>query len=83
MDYLLMPPKVPKYRQGRSHNDFLCTLKDHFSKKSDFKERVVSTLKEHFLVKEVFLEDLLPITKKNHRKATERKAESYLHFSLL
>lgn len=42
MEYLLHPKKTPAYRQGRSHNDFLCKLKDHFPSK----EALVLALKK-------------------------------------
>src|SRR5207253_2543523 len=29
MEYLLLPKKRPIYRKDRSHNEFLCKLKDH------------------------------------------------------
>lgn len=36
MDLLQMPPKMPAYRGGRSHGDFLHPLKDYFPSIADF-----------------------------------------------
>lgn len=43
MSYLLLPSKRPRYRQDRSHTDFLCRLKDYASSK----EELIQKLKLH------------------------------------
>ncbi len=44
MEYLLLPKKTPPYREGRSHDDFLCRLKDHFPDKAALVEQIKTTL---------------------------------------
>ncbi len=68
MELLLYPKKVPVYREGRSHLDFLCTLKEHLSNKKAFEERMISYLKGVFEVKFHTYESLLPILEKDYRK---------------
>ena len=67
MDYLLLPTKRPQYRQDRTHNDFLCRLKDWESNS----KILISKLQEE-LVKQLYIEsfDLKQKKKKRHRKST-------------
>jgi lipoate-protein ligase A len=71
MDYLLHPPRVPCYRQGRSHEEFLCRLKEHFSSKELFVSRTLGALCKRFVLEERSLEECLPIKALPHRKTTE------------
>lgn len=48
MDYLLHPKKKPSYRGERHHNDFLCTLKDHFPELCDLKSAFLDVLSNSF-----------------------------------
>lgn len=66
MNYLKNPPRQPKYRQNRSHADFLTTLKP-FMQKSAFPEKILSHLKTHFTVEE----KLPPSLFEDHRKSTQ------------
>ncbi len=68
MDLLLLPPKRPAYRQDRSHDAFLCALKEHGSSISD---RIHQLKME--LVKRIYIEDFDPkfLTQKPHRQSTE------------
>lgn len=70
MNYLLMPAKIPAYRQKRSHDDFICSLKEHFPKKEQIKEKIVAAMHHKFKVNEVSLKDALEILERPHRKAT-------------
>lgn len=71
MDYLLMPGKQPAYRVKRSHNEFLCTLSNHFAEKKDLFEACTAELKRRYPVKEISLAQVLKkIQKTAHRKAT-------------
>ncbi len=70
MDYLLMPKKFPKYRQGRTHADFLCRLNAHFSHAKHFEKKMIDALSRYFSVKEMSLRDLDDILSKEHRRST-------------
>lgn len=48
METLLHPKKTPTYRNGRSHKDFLCTLKEHFSSKEDFFQKIIHYLETEY-----------------------------------
>ena len=52
MDYLLLPPKRPKYRQDRPHAEFLCRLKETGV---DAKKLIAKLRNE--LVKRFYMED--------------------------
>jgi lipoate---protein ligase len=70
MNYLKMPPKMPQYRQQRSHSDFLCPLKEHFYSVEDLIKKISSHLEHLFTVRKVEQSELLGITALPHRKAT-------------
>lgn len=71
MNYLKMPPKMPVYRQNRSHGEFLCKLKEHFSHPREFLERVVKNLERHFFVKQNQLTEVQAILHLPHRRASK------------
>eukprot|EP00457_Paulinella_chromatophora_P012751 gb/GEZN01012985.1/.p1 GENE.gb/GEZN01012985.1/~~gb/GEZN01012985.1/.p1 ORF type:complete len:270 (+),score=13.85 gb/GEZN01012985.1/:203-1012(+) len=49
--YLKYPQKVPEYRQGRSHSDFLCSLDKHFQGEDEkFRSSVLTALESRFKV---------------------------------
>lgn len=70
MNYLLMPPKIPKYRESRRHADFLCRLKDHYPEKGAVSDNIIKALQRRFIVKEADVNLAKEITLKEHRKAT-------------
>lgn len=70
MEYLLFPPKVPAYREKREHNDFLCSLKEHFCSLEDLKRNVIDSLKYEFHIQEMSINEAEKILQKPHRKAT-------------
>lgn len=70
MDYLLMPSKVPEYRKLRSHDEFLCRLRDHFPDLSQVKKGIIDQLRRQFAVNEMTLDDISDILERPHRKAT-------------
>jgi lipoate-protein ligase A len=71
MSYLLPPPRMPSYRQKRSHEDFLCRLMDHVSKKEDLFTQLLAQLQNHFELISVTQHTAEEILLRNHRKATE------------
>jgi lipoate-protein ligase A len=70
MDYLLMPPRTPEYRKGRSHHDFLCGLKEHFSNRQELSHSMISALSNRFEIIETSLNSTLEVLNRPHRKAT-------------
>lgn len=70
MDLLLFPKKVPSYRQGRSHDEFLCRLKETLPDKESFFHGVKKELKRRFEVKNFTLEEAKRIAEIPHRKST-------------
>jgi len=72
MEYLLLPERRPKYRENRSHTDFLCTLRPHFHQK----ESLVNALCTHIMAlfdAELASEELVQeILARPHRKVSTR-----------
>lgn len=71
MDYLLLPKKMPAYRQQRSHTEFLCRLKDYWTHKQLLRHKILEHLKAQFTLMEMQKEDLLPLLQVPHRRATQ------------
>lgn len=71
MDYLLHPKKTPKYRDERSHLEFLCRLKDYFPSKEAMILKIKTTLESLYTITPYSLETLADIIKQDHRKTTE------------
>lgn len=69
MNYLHLPKKIPKYREGRSHGDFLCTLKEYFPMRQEIIHKLLIAIKSKYEIKPFSgcIEDLI---KKEHRKST-------------
>jgi lipoate-protein ligase A len=70
MEYLLMPPKMPTYRQKRSHQDFLCRLRDYWPCKQVFKNQLLETLNLNFHVQIREKKEIEAVLERPHRKAT-------------
>jgi lipoate---protein ligase len=70
MKLLHFPKKVPSYREGRSHGDFLCTLKEAFPEMGSFSEAVKKELKTRFRVKNLSLEEAKQALSTPHRTST-------------
>ena len=70
MNYLLIPPKMPAYRQKRSHQDFLCRLRDYWSDKQQFKEQFLNLLSANFPIQHIERHELVEVLDRSHRKAT-------------
>lgn len=72
MQLLLHPKKTPSYRAGRSHNDFICRLRDFHSSKSTLIEGIKSILKKRYTTSSITLEELIPLLDHPHRQTTEK-----------
>ena len=70
MDYLLQPRKTPEYRSGRSHEAFLCRMKDHLPSEEAFFSGIRSTLTNYYGVEAISYEALSPLLAGTHRKTT-------------
>lgn len=70
MQLLAMPPRMPSYRAGRSHDDFLCRLKPFWPKKEELCQALLNLVKSQFQVVEVPLEEALQVVERPHRRAT-------------
>ena len=70
MDYLLLPPKMPTYREKRTHSDFLCRLREHHPEKELLQEKIVNALKQRFDVEEISSDVANEGLLRPHRQAT-------------
>jgi len=71
MNYLLPPPKMPSYRKERSHEDFLCRLKDHLASPHHLIHKINQQLQKAFQVIEVEKDNFPDILQQSHRKSTQ------------
>ena len=70
MDYLLLPPKMPFYRQKRSHADFLCCLSDYWSDCDLFKMALMGEISRHFRLIHAEREEVERVAELPHRRVT-------------
>jgi lipoate-protein ligase A len=70
MSYLLLPKKIPNYRQKREHGAFLCRLSDYFTSKAALITQLKVTLAKRFTLKTHLLSDVLSSLKTPERTAT-------------
>lgn len=68
MEYLLLPPKSPHYRENRSHRDFLCRLKDYAPSKETLLMQLHKKLQSSFKLANL---SLAQIELGPHRKAAQ------------
>ncbi len=69
MAYLRMPKKTPNYREGRPHEEFLCSLKKHFNHPQDIVKKIQTFLDFNFKINKSSPE-IEEIFQKEHRKTT-------------
>ncbi|PCI76787.1 hypothetical protein COB21_03955 [Candidatus Aerophobetes bacterium] len=58
MRYLAFPPKVPKYRQKRAHEDFLCCFKPFFANVETMAAKFKESLMQEYAARVVRVGDL-------------------------
>ena len=71
MQVLKMPPKMPAYREGRKHSDFLSPLCAHFPSKEAFFLRLTQAFEARWSLRPKTDAELIHHTLLPHRKATE------------
>lgn len=71
MDYLLIPKKVPAYRENRIHTEFLCKLKNYFPSKIVFEQNLINKIESFFILKDCSNYNIDNIFQKTHRKSTQ------------
>ena len=59
MNLLKHPAKTPKYREGRSHEEFVCRLSEHFADREIWIEGLKKSLINRLGAKEISLEEAL------------------------
>jgi lipoate-protein ligase A len=71
MQYLLHPKKTPEYRQGRSHEEFLCRLSESFSHKEQVIDRIIQTMQNRYTIQNVSLDEVLSTNQEQTRQSTQ------------
>jgi lipoate---protein ligase len=71
MDYLLLPPKQPSYRKGRSHTDFLCRLNEYVPSIKDLIDPLHRELVKQFDICQIPADELRAIQNRKHRQSTQ------------
>jgi lipoate-protein ligase A len=69
MEYLRLPKKRPTYRQDRSHNDFLCKLKEH-APLENLIQNLKTEIVKRFYIEQLSNEELEEIRSRSYRIAT-------------
>ncbi len=71
MNYLKHPLRMPKYRKGRSHLEFLCTLKKFYPQIHLMSNKIQEELQHRFILNEPLLSEVNLFLKLHHRKSTQ------------
>jgi lipoate-protein ligase A len=78
MKYLHLPAKAPSYRHQRSHEEFLCCLKDYWPSLENLTNKLVSELRKGFRLVKTDTEELNRLLELPHRKATKLEGENQI-----
>ena len=70
MRYLKIPQKMPAYREGRQHQEFLCRLKDYLDRPEVLFDEIKIFLNQLFTLEYHSIEEIKSILDLPHRKAT-------------
>ena len=68
---LRFPPRVPDWRQGRPHEEFMGQLKCAFSSKECLTQKIIEALSDTFLIEDASLDEASFFLTLPHRKALE------------
>ncbi|MBI2742990.1 MAG: lipoate--protein ligase family protein [Chlamydiales bacterium] len=71
MGHLLHPKKTPSYRAGRSHAEFLCTLKEFLPTRDHFLTSLKTALQKRYGLTELSPSEIAPILQLPHRQTTQ------------
>lgn len=71
MSLLRLPPRMPTYRAGRPHADFLCRLQEHWPNPAEFQKALLHQVERWFECVEDTSRTLSAIASLPHRKATQ------------
>lgn len=70
MNYLKMPPKMPAYRQCRTHDQFLIPLKNYIVSLKKMEEEFLLGIEKQFSPIKVLLDEVIGLKSLSHRKST-------------
>jgi lipoate-protein ligase A len=71
MEYLLLPPKMPAYRNARCHTAFLCRLADFFASRDHFSAQMLQALQRQLTLIPTTLDAIAPLLQRPHRRMTK------------
>lgn len=70
MNLLHMPPKMPAYREARSHTEFIECLKHHFESPQAFSKAILNAISQNFILDPCPLDQAQVHLLQSHRKST-------------
>lgn len=70
MQLLKIPPKMPSYREARTHQDFLYRLNAHYPSLQSFAKNALEAFSLKFTLEEKLISHVIPFLHLPHRKST-------------